>query len=175
MSCEGVMRGVIGVAAEDDWDVRKEAAWVVSNVCTGGQTAHVQAIVAMGALKSLVSLLDVADVKIVSVALDALEAALQKGGEESEYDIAIDELGGVDLLEKLQEHENESIYEKAVKIIDTYYSGDDADDDENLAPANSGDQFAFGTSSACGGKDAITFGQSNNVFGQGFTGFALNA
>ena len=101
VQCSQLLQQVIKTATNDDWDVRKEAAWVISNICTGGKAPHIAEIVKLGALEALVSLLDVADVKIVSVALEALESVLSKGGEESEYDIKIGELGGVDLLEEL--------------------------------------------------------------------------
>ena len=38
---------------------------------------------------------------------------------------------------------NESIYKLAYKLIDTYF--DTEDDDENVAPAQSNEQFLFAT------------------------------
>lgn len=43
-------------------------------------------------------------------------------GEEVRVAIAIEECGGVDKLEALQSHENEQIYQKAITIIDNYFS-----------------------------------------------------
>ena len=45
------------------------------------------------------------------------------------------------------QHDNELIYAKAVEIIEKYYSAEDEDDDENIAPSATGDQFTFGVSS----------------------------
>ena len=64
-------------------------------------------------LNVVVQLMGVADIDVVSIALEALEAVLlkapQEGGEEwispqvDPYHVQIDELGGVDALERLQE------------------------------------------------------------------------
>lgn len=69
----------------------------------------------------------------------------------------IDEAGGVDKLETLQDHENQEIYERAVRIIEKYFGADeDASESENLAPAVSATQnvFSFGvpTAAASSGK-----------------------
>lgn len=64
--------------ASDEWDVRKEAAWVVSNVATGGTHEQVfQLVKNHRVVGPLCSLLDVQDSKVLLVALDALEALLK--------------------------------------------------------------------------------------------------
>ena len=50
---------------------------------------------------------------------------------------------GLEKIESLQSHVNESIYKLAYKLIDTYF--DTEDDDENVAPAQSNEQFLFAT------------------------------
>ena len=38
--------------------------------------------------------------------------------------LAIEEVAGLDKIEKLQEHDNRQVYEMALKIIETYYGGE---------------------------------------------------
>jgi importin subunit alpha-1 len=47
----------------------------------------------------------------------------------------------LDRIEKLQEHENQQIYEKAVKLLETYFNA--GAEDENLAPQVSANQQTY--------------------------------
>lgn len=136
------------LAPSAEWDVRKEAAWVVSNVSTGGTSAHVHKLVEHGAIRPLCDLLDVGDVNILIVALDALDAVLKSAGSavQSFVDL-VDEANGVERVENLQTHESTEVYKRCVKLISTYFGGDDEEDDtENLAPEmTDGATFSFGT------------------------------
>ena len=50
---------------------------------------------------------------------------------------------GLEKIEALQSHVNENIYKLAYKLIDTYF--DTEDDDVNVTPAQSDEQFHFAT------------------------------
>ncbi len=143
----------LGASAE--WDVRKEASWVISNIATGGKAAHLAHLVEQGAVTPLCELLDVAEVRILLLGMEALEAILKTGV--AEYPRLIEEAGGVDKLEGLQEHENQEVYIKAVHIIETYFGGEDLDGgSENITPAvTASNTFAFGMAT---GNPAIDFG-----------------
>ncbi len=59
----------------------------------------------------------------MKVILEGLEHILKSAGANSDVIATkIEECGGLDKLEKLQEHDNNEIYEMASYIIDTYFS-----------------------------------------------------
>lgn len=162
-SSDDVLKQVINATEHDEWDVRKEAAWVISNVCTGGNAQHVKKLVDLGALKSLVSLLEVSDTTVIGVALDAIHAVLTKASPDWEYDLLLDELEGVEKIENLQSHKDEGIYNKSVKIIDDFFSGeDDENEDENIAPKTNENTFAFGVADS---KNVFQLDNSVTQFG----------
>lgn len=53
--------------------------------------------------------------------LNNILTAAQKLGENEKIAIYIEECGGLDLIESLQSHDNEKIYEKALSIIDNFF------------------------------------------------------
>lgn len=136
------------LSSSSEWDVRKEAAWVVSNIATGGTRAHVVKLIEHGAIGPLCDLLDVGEVKILLVAMEALECILKHGvAAKLNICLMIDQSDGVDKLETLQEHENKDVYDRAVRIIEKYFGGEEEDESENLAPVQGdGQSFSFGFS-----------------------------
>jgi hypothetical protein len=136
-----------------EWDVRKEAAWIVCNIATGGLASHLTFLTEHGGAGPIVELLDIGDVKLLLLAMEALEAILEKGGDYERSVVLIDEAGGTDRLELLQEHEDERVYRKAVSILEKYFNGEEeggVQDSENTLPATSANQatFSFGMQSA---------------------------
>ena len=145
MSKDAVLRQVIEAAKQDEWDVRKEAAWVIANVCTGGDSSAVAKLVNLGALEALVSLMEVNDTNVVCTVLDATHAILNKAEAGSQYDVLLDSFDGVEKIENLQNHRSNDVYDKAIKIIEDFFSGDEEDECENIAPKMNDKTFSFGT------------------------------
>eukprot|EP00968_Pinguiococcus_pyrenoidosus_P010195 scaffold803_cov310-Pinguiococcus_pyrenoidosus.AAC.108 len=151
------------------FDVRKEAAWVICNITSSKNDVFIVDLVERGALYQLCGLLEAQDVRLVHVVLDALTTILSvrprcdhlcnhsetnrqwlqvgRAAGHNQYEILMDECEGIDKLERLQEHQDVTIYNKIVSILEEFFAADDAED-ENVAPivSENGKEFVFGTS-----------------------------
>ena len=114
---------------------------MISNIASGGNPSQINKLVEYGAIRSICDLLDVAEVKIVLLGMDSLEALLKV---DAKFSGLIDEAEGIEKLEKLQEHESEDIYQKAVRLLETYFGGEE-DGLENIAPSDNGNFYNFGS------------------------------
>ena len=147
---------VIERLANDEYEVKKEAAWVIANILHGfaaepnaATASRATTLVQLGAIPPMVKMLEVNDAAMQKLMLEAvgtlLEAGelLQKGkGGDNPFLVPFDEAEGVDKLESLQTHHNEEVYEKAVALLEKHF-GEDGDDDENLLPSAQNGGFAF--------------------------------
>jgi len=104
-------------------------------------------LVSQGCIKPLCDLLICPDPRIVTVCLEGLENILKVGEAEKNvsntdgvnlYGQMIDDAEGLEKIENLQSHDNTEIYEKAVKILETYWM---EEDDETVPP---GDAYQSG-------------------------------
>mmetsp|Transcript_38647 Transcript_38647/g.83958 ORF Transcript_38647/g.83958 Transcript_38647/m.83958 type:complete len:565 (+) Transcript_38647:124-1818(+) len=152
---------LIQLLANAEFDIRKEAAWAISNATSGGNAVQIKFLVQQGCIRPLCDLLTVNDAKIVTIALEGLENILKIGDEESKQTGAhnqmatfIAEAEGLTKIEELQQHSNNDIYEKCIKILETYFGVEDEEEMPQLAPqmAESGDQFAFSAPSSMDGQ-----------------------
>lgn len=112
-------------------------------------------------IDALCALLCATDVRVQNVALEGIHNLLKAGETgkqmgnigmiwENKYAEVSDELGGVEEIEELQEHQNEDIYNKAVYILETYFGVEE--EEAQLAPTlNEGQNaYEFGQSQASG-------------------------
>lgn len=144
-----LLHSLMNHASDSVWEVRKEAIWALSNICTVGNDIQVMGLVQSEGLRPLVDVLGFvnADSTVLVAALDAVEQVLAIGARHNkEYGTLLDDYNGIDYIEQLQEHPSNAVYEKTLKIIETYF-GDDGQEDENMAPqtTDSG-TFEFGLS-----------------------------
>lgn len=100
-----------------EWDVRKESAWVVCNLITSSTQSKLMQLIELGVISPLCDLLTSGDARIILITLDAIEILIRQSSGLSDVTQLIEEAGGVDILEKLQEHENVKIYEKVVRLL----------------------------------------------------------
>lgn len=165
---------LIQLLTNAEFDIRKEAAWAISNATSGGSPAQIKFLVTQGCIRPLCDLLTVNDAKIVTIALEGLENILKVGEEDSKTTGApnqmstyIAEAEGLNKIEDLQHHTNNDIYEKCVKILETYFGVDDEEEMTGMAPevTDGGTQFAFsapqGMEDASGGPPTFDFSGGN--------------
>jgi len=134
----GLMAHILQLCDEGNWSVRKEALWTVANAALGG-AEQISVLVDMGVLQALVEGLGIQDPSLVSSIMDALESVLKKGaayaeaeGGENCYCNIIEECGGLNKLEELQDDENEEVYSKAVRILEWYFEVENVDEEEAI-------------------------------------------
>ncbi|GJD08280.1 Importin subunit alpha [Galdieria sulphuraria] len=140
---------VVDLLQNAEFDVKKEAAWAISNATSGGTIEQIQYLVKQGCIPPLCNLLIVSDSRIITVALEGLENILRAGERLAvngfnQYALLVEEAEGVDRIENLQTHVNHDIYSKALKILETYFSGT-GEPVEGITPASSSEgHFGFG-------------------------------
>ncbi|MBN3274141.1 IMA3 protein, partial [Polyodon spathula] len=139
---------IIHLLDKGDFGTQKEAAWAISNLTISGRKDQVAFLIQQNVIPPFCNLLIVKDAQVVQVVLDGLSNILKMADEEAEA-IAnlIEECGGLEKIEQLQNHENEDIYKLAYEIIDQFFSSDDIDEDPSLVPeAIQGGTFGFNSS-----------------------------
>ncbi|KAB1283593.1 Importin subunit alpha-3 [Camelus dromedarius] len=139
---------IIHLLDKGDFGTQKEAAWAISNLTISGRKDQVAYLIQQNVIPPFCNLLTVKDAQVVQVVLDGLSNILKMAEDEAET-IAnlIEECGGLEKIEQLQNHENEDIYKLAYEIIDQFFSSDDIDEDPSLVPeAIQGGTFGFNSS-----------------------------
>ncbi len=63
--------------SEAEFDIKKEAAWAISNATSGGRADQIHTLVQAGAIKPLCDLLTCSDPRIITVALEGIENILK--------------------------------------------------------------------------------------------------
>ncbi|GAA0185192.1 transporter [Lithospermum erythrorhizon] len=143
----GIFSPLVNLLQNAEFDIKKEAAWAVSNATSGGTHEQIKFLVGEGCIKPLCDILICPDPRIVTVCLEALENILKVGeaekslgntGDVNVYAQMIDDAEGLEKIENLQNHDNNEIYEKAVKILETYWL-----EDEDEVPAANDQQPGF--------------------------------
>ncbi|KAK2576370.1 hypothetical protein KPH14_005718 [Odynerus spinipes] len=129
-----------------DYKSQKEAAWAVTNLTSGGSVQQLAQLVQLGVLTPFCNLLVSKDWKTVLVVLDGLTNILQaavKMGEVERVAVMIEEVGGLDKLEFLQQNENEQVYQKAIAMIDTFFSDGEPEVATSTLPTTQDGQLQF--------------------------------
>ena len=108
---------------QGEFQTQKEAAWAISNLTISGNKAQVSYLVEQGVIPPFCHLLSCRDTQVVQVVLDGINNILKLAGGDLEVVTGmIEECGGLDKIESLQNHENVEIYKLAYEIIEQYFS-----------------------------------------------------
>ncbi|XP_004228994.1 importin subunit alpha-2 [Solanum lycopersicum] len=142
----GLISPLVNLLQTAEFDIKKEAAWAISNATSGGSHEQIKFLVSQNCIKPLCDLLVCPDPRIVTVCLEGLENILKVGEAEKAnteginyYAQLIDDAEGLEKIENLQSHDNNEIYEKAVKILETYW----LEEEDETVPAGDGAQNEF--------------------------------
>uniref|UniRef100_A0A5B6Z643 Importin subunit alpha n=1 Tax=Davidia involucrata TaxID=16924 RepID=A0A5B6Z643_DAVIN len=142
---------LVNLLQNAEFDIKKEAAWAISNSTSGGNHDQIKYLVSQGCIKPLCDLLVCPDPRIVTVCLEGLDNILKVGESEKNlghtgnvnlYVQLIEDAEGLEKIENLQSHDNNEIYEKVVKILETYW----VEEDDEIVPPGDASQpgFRFG-------------------------------
>jgi len=158
----GLVPMVITHLSRGEFQTQKEAAWAISNLTISGNKTQVAYLVTQGVIPPFCNLLNCKDTQVIQVVLDGLNNMLKLAGPDVEAVAAmVEECGGLDKIESLQNHENVEIYKLAYEIIEQYFS-DDAEEDADVAPAATAEGFQFGggdgAAGASGEQGAVSGG-----------------
>jgi len=153
----GLVPRLLTLLKEGDFDIQKEACWAISNLTSGGSEAQIARVFELGAVPPLAALLVVSDPRVIEVAMTGLENILvamgeisKRAGEVNPATTAIEECGGLDRLEQLQSHANESIYSKALSLLERFFAVEEEHEEVPVAHSagtgtgTNNNQFSFG-------------------------------
>lgn len=157
----GIFHQLRHVLEKGDFKAQKEAAWAVTNTTTSGTHEQVVDLIEKyKILKPFIDLLDAKDprtIKVVQTGLSNLFALAEKLGSTENFCLMVEEMGGLDKLEALQQHENEEVYKKAYAIIDTYFNTGDDEAEQELAPKEVNGALEFNATQPKAPEGGYTF------------------
>ncbi|XP_063873705.1 LOW QUALITY PROTEIN: importin subunit alpha-3-like [Scylla paramamosain] len=147
----GLIPMIITQLTKGEFQTQKEAAWAISNLTISGSKQQVSYLVSKGVIPPFCNLLTCKDIQVIQVVLDGISNILNRAGDEVEV-VAnmIEECGGLDKIEFLQNHENVDIYKLAYSIIERYFSEDETED-PSLVPESTETEYAFDNNSTSEG------------------------
>ena len=115
------------VIKKDDSEIQKEAIWAVCNLTSIEKPILMQILIEQHIIELICDCLKMKDAKYLAVSLEAFGNLLNFGKKYLMVDgvnkivTRVEELGMFDVLESLQYHPVEVVYEKTIKLLETYF------------------------------------------------------
>ncbi|KAL6110298.1 kpna7 [Pungitius sinensis] len=146
----GLLPVLVEQLRNGDFKTQREAVWAVTNFTSGGAVEQVVNLVQSGALEAIIDMLHVKDAKVILVILEAINnifLAAEKLGETEKLTLLVEELGGLDRIEMLQNHDNDMVYQAAHALIEKYFGDGEV---VGVKVDSTDDSFVFMTSETQG-------------------------
>ena len=112
----------------DNLENGQEALWAVCNATQNKDPQHVSCLIQKGAFEALIKMMEIADVNAIIVAIEGLRNIFDTGKDhfideegQNQLTLVFEQRGGVDCLEKLQQHKNNRVYEQAVRLLEDFF------------------------------------------------------
>ncbi|EGG14258.1 putative importin subunit alpha B [Cavenderia fasciculata] len=144
-----IIPALVNLLKNAEFEIKKEAAWAISNATSGGSPQQIEYLVRQGCIPPLCELLRCNDARIINVALEGIENILQSGKKESQngtnlYYEYVEDAGGVNKINELQNHKLKDTYERAHRICTNYFDEDNGSVN-GLVPevSSTGSSFTF--------------------------------
>ena len=116
------------VIKNDAAEIQKECIWAVCNLTSVENPEYIKKILQQGILTIICNCLNINDAKYLAVCLEALGNLLAFGKKSIKEPNApnpiveeVEKMGMFDVLEKLQLHPVEIVYEKTLKLLENYF------------------------------------------------------
>jgi len=133
---EVVMKSVVNLTNDVNKDVKREATFVMSNMVNTGTSEQRKHMIELGFFSTLVEMLKEDDARTLVVVLEGLGHFLDYGkddaGGENLVVVQFETLGGLTRLEDLQSHPNETVYVKALDLLEKYFDVEEEDEEEEV-------------------------------------------
>lgn len=151
-----VFSSLVHVLQTGDFKAQREAVWAVTNLTSGGSDEQIVSLIqGYPIIQPYCDLLSSKDPRTIIVILSGLSALFRVADSvngRATFCTMFEEIGALDKLEALQNHENQEIYDKAFTLIDTYFS-DTEDEQTELAPKAVNGELEFTSQNGNGNND----------------------
>lgn len=133
------LRAIIGVLEDPDFEIMKEAIYIIANGSFCGSPEVLNDLIDQGILEILCRLLDFKDSRILMLVLEAISNFLKAGRTHQilqnltsdKVGINFDEAGGIAKLESLQDHPNINVYNKVTEILSKFFDAEEVNPEES--------------------------------------------
>lgn len=114
------------IIQKDEDEIKKECIWAVCNLTSVENPIYIKNILDQNILRIICNCFKMEDAKYLAVCLEALNNLLLFGKKNcgtgvNPLVVEIEKMGMCDILEKLQYHPVDFVYEKVLKLLETYF------------------------------------------------------